>query len=274
LSLPGREWFLGAVILYGISALHTIFLWRKGFRHHNRVTYVLLLLGFALHTMAMLKRGLSLSRCPTHNLYEATAFIMWTIVAAYLALGLWGRVRFLGAFASPVLFGLGVFALMPALDRPAQSHPDFSMHWASLHATLVLLSYGAFALGAVAGVMYLTQTHSLKFDKLQAVFSLLPPIQRLEGAMGWLLSAGFGLLTIGLAAASRIKRPEGVSYLSDSKVIWSVVVWLLYLGLILLRWRFDQRGRRIALGLIGAFVFVLLTFWGTALLSPLHNPVP
>ena len=27
-----------------------------------------------------------------------------------------------------------------------------------------------------------------------------------------------------------------------------------------------------ALGLIGSFAFVLLTFWGTSLLSPLHHP--
>jgi len=50
------------------------------------------------------------------------------------------------------------------------------------------------------------------------------------------------------------------------------VVWLLYLGLIIMRWKFAQSGRRFALGAIGTFVFVLLTFWGSNLLSPIHNP--
>ena len=49
-------------------------------------------------------------------------------------------------------------------------------------------------------------------------------------------------------------------------------VWLLYLGLIIMRWRFSQSGRRFALSAIGSFAFVLLTFWGTNVLSPLHNP--
>ncbi|MBI5386276.1 MAG: cytochrome c biogenesis protein CcsA [Verrucomicrobia bacterium] len=224
--------------------------------------------------MAMFKRGLSLSRCPTHNLYEATTFVMWTIVAVYLLVGLWGRVRFLGTFASPVLFGIGVFALMPALDQHHGPTPDLSMPAASLHAALVLLSYGAFGLAAVAGAMYLTQEHNLRFNKLRAVLSLLPPIQRLELAMAAMLIAGFALLTAGLVVSSRIQRPEGVNYLTDPKVGWSVLVWCLYLALVVLRWRFSQRGRRIAVGLIGAFAFVLLTFWGTALLSPLHNPAP
>ena len=269
-----RQWFLCAVAFYGLSTLHTIFLWRHGFRHHNRITYVLLLLGALFHTGAMLKRGLSLDRCPLHNLYEATAFVSWTIVVAYLVFGLWGRLRFLGAFASPILFATGVFALMPALDRHHSPQPDFSLPMTSLHASLVLLSYGAFGLAATAAAMYLTQERNLKVNKLQAVLSLLPSIQRLESAMSGLLLAGFVLLTLGLGASSHIKRPDGVTYLGDAKVLWSIVVWLVYGALVALRWGLHQRGRRLALGLIGAFAFVFLTFWGTSLLSPLHNPAP
>jgi ABC-type transport system involved in cytochrome c biogenesis permease subunit len=74
------------------------------------------LLAFACHTTAMVKRGFEFTRCPVNNLYEATVFICWTIVTACLLIGLRPRFRSLGALASPVLFGIGVFALMPALD--------------------------------------------------------------------------------------------------------------------------------------------------------------
>ena len=77
---------------------------------------VFALAAFALHTTAMALRGFRLNHCPVNNLYEATAFAMWSIVAVYLVVGLWPRLRFLGAFASPVLFAIGVFALMPNLD--------------------------------------------------------------------------------------------------------------------------------------------------------------
>src|SRR6185312_14454047 len=102
-----RHFFLLAVVVYGFSTLYSVFLWRKGFRQDNRLNYFLLLAGFALHTTAMVKRGFDLKHCPVNNLYEATTFISWTIVTAYLAFGLWSRLRFLGAFASPVLFGMG-----------------------------------------------------------------------------------------------------------------------------------------------------------------------
>ena len=254
--------------------VYSVFLWRNGFRRDNHVTYLLLLLAFGLHTGAMLQRGFRLDRCPVTNLYEATTFAMWTIVAIYLVIGLWSRLRFLGAFASPVLFAIGVFALMPSLDSTRGPRPELPPAWTSVHAALMSLSYGAFGLSAVAALMFLTQERNLKFHKLQAIFSLMPPIQRLEAAVSRLLVAGFVLLTLGLLSGvvdlARINNPH--LYRGDPKIVWSAVVWLLYLGLLVMRWKFAQGGRRFALSAIGSFVFVLLTFWGTNVLSPLHNP--
>jgi ABC-type transport system involved in cytochrome c biogenesis permease subunit len=254
--------------------IYSIFLWRNGFRRDDHVNYALLLLGFGFHTAAMLLRGFRLDRCPVTNLYEATIFVMWTIVAVYLVVGLWARLRFLGAFASPVLFAIGVFALMPNLDGLHGKRPELPATWTSVHAALMSLSYGAFGLSAVAALMYLTQERNLKFHKLQAIFSLMPPIQRLETAAGRLLAGGFILLTLGLLSGvvdlTHVVNPQ--IYRGDPKIVWSIGVWLLYLALIIMRWRFAQGGRRFALSAIGSFVFVLLTFWGTNVLSPLHNP--
>jgi len=254
--------------------IYSVFLWRNGFRRDNHATYLLLLLAFGLHTAAMVLRGFSLNHCPVSNLYEATTFAMWTIVAIYLLVGLWSRLRFLGAFASPVLFAIGVFALMPSLDASHGARPELPVVWTSLHAALMSLSYGAFGLSAVAALMFLTQERNLKFHKLQAIFSLMPPIQRLEVAVVRLLLSGFILLTLGLLSGvvdlTHINNPH--LYRGDPKIVWSVVVWLLYLGLLVMRWRFAQGGRRFALSAIGSFIFVLLTFWGTNVLSPLHNP--
>ncbi|TMP99206.1 MAG: cytochrome c assembly protein, partial [Verrucomicrobia bacterium] len=142
----------------------------------------------------------------------------------------------------------------------------------SLHAALILLSYGAFGLSSAAGLMYLTQEHDLKFHKMRAIFSLVPPIQRLELVIGRLMATGFVLLTAGLAiGAVWLKLPEGVGYFDDPKVHWSILVWLLYLTLLILNWRFAQGGRRFAWGAVGCFAFVLLTFWGVNLMSPIHH---
>lgn len=144
--MTDRHFFLLAVILYGLSTVYSVFLWRKGFRTHDRVNYLLLLAGFVLHFKAMLMRGLTFDRCPVNNLYEAMIFVDWTIVAAYLVIGIVPRLRYLGAFASPVIFAIGVFGLMPSLDTRYRAKPQFDNGLVSLHAALTLLSYGAFGL--------------------------------------------------------------------------------------------------------------------------------
>lgn len=265
-----RYCFTLAVVAYAASTIYSVFLWRKGFRRDDRVNYVLLLFAFALHTLAMFMRGIKLESCPVQNLYEATVFAAWALALAYLAIGLIRRMRFLGAFAAPLLLGLGVFALMPALDPPHGPKPEFGGALQSLHASFTMLAYGALGLGAVAATMFLTQEHNLKFNKLRAVLSLLPPIQRLELVTRRLVQVGLVLLTLGLHFGGRLPRPEGVRFIEDPKVVWSAVLWLGCLALLLLRWR-GLSPRRFSWGVVGVFVFVALTFWGTNLLSPLHR---
>ncbi len=269
--LTDRNFFLVAVIFYGISMLHSVFLWRKGFRQHDRISTGLLLAGFVFHTRAMILRGLTFQHCPVNNLYEAMAFVTWTIVAVALIASLFPRSRFLGAFAAPILFAIGVFALMPALDAPHVDKPVFDNGLRSLHAALSLLSYGAFGLGAIAGAMFLTQEHDLKFQKMRAIFSMLPPMERLEKAMTRLSLAGLILLTAGLALCPflMLQQPNPMHASIDPKIPWSMVVWAAYFVLLLRHSRFA--GRRFAWGVIGLFVFVLLTFWGIDSLSPAHQ---
>ena len=270
--LTDRGFFGLAVLLYGASATLSIFIWRRGFREDSRWQYFLLLCATVLHTVAMAKRGFSLERCPVNNLYEATIFTAWTIVAAFLVIGAWPRLRFLGAFVSPVIFAMGVFALMPVLDVKGP-RPDFSGGLVSLHVALILLAYGAFGLGSAAGVMYLTQEHDLKFHKLRAIVSALPSIQRLEIVIARFLVSGVVLLAAGLSLSPLLlKQAQAVNAMADPKVLWSFFVFILYLGLLVAHWRFSPGGRRFAWGAVGGFAFVLLTFWGFNLLSGIHNP--
>ena len=192
-----RHCFLLAVTFYGLSTIYSVFLWRKGFRRDDWVNYILLAGGVALHTLAMAKRGMTLHSCPVNNLYEATTFLLWALGLASLVYALLPRFKFLCAFTSPVLFTVGVFALMPSLD-PHGAKPEFSGALRSLHAATILQAYGAFGLAAVAAAMFLVEQHDLKFHKIRAVLSQLPSIQRLEMITARLIFVGFMLLTIGL----------------------------------------------------------------------------
>jgi len=79
-----------------------------------------------------------------------------------------------------------------------------------------------------------------------------------------------GATGIGLCIGATLPH-SGVKFYQDPKILWAGLLWAFYLGLLISRWRFGQSGHRFAIGVIGAFAFLVLTFWGTALLSPLHH---
>jgi len=269
-----RHCFLVAVTFYGLSTIYSVFLWRKGFRRDDWVNYLLLAAGVALHTLAMTKRGLTFHSCPVNNLYEAITFLLWALGLASLIYSLLPRLKFLAAFTAPVLFTIGIFALMPGLDPPHGLKPEFSGGLRSLHAATILQAYGAFGLAAVAAAMFLAQQHDLKAHKLRALLSLLPSIQRLELVTTRLVMVGFVLLTIGLAVGSQLPRKEGVPFFADPKVLWSALLWLVYLEALVAHKFFGRPARRFAVGIIIAFAFLLLTFGLTNRFSQMHQDSP
>jgi len=79
------------------------------------------------------------------------------------------------------------------------------------------------------------------------------------------------LLTIGLVAGSFLPRKAGVSYFADAKVLWSALLWLAYLEALVAHKFFGRPARRFAVGIVVAFVFLLLTFGLTNKFSTLHQ---
>jgi ABC-type uncharacterized transport system permease subunit len=157
-------------------------------------------------------------------------------------------------------------------DVGSPGHPEFSGGWLTLHVARFALAYGAFGLSSVAGLMYLTQERDLKLHKSRALLSFMPPITRLDLILRTLLIAGFVLLTGALFVSVAFMRQQGQSLSADFKILWSMFVWAVYFGLIFMRWKVWRGGRLFAWGSVAAFAFVLLTFWGSSLMSPLHRP--
>lgn len=269
--LTDRTLFAAAIALCALAAGRAAFLWRRGFSRDDWWCYGLLCLALIPAAGAMLARGFSLQRCPVTNLFEAIMFLVWAMLGCHVAVGFISRLRFLSALAAPLLVALGVFGLQPGLDQPAPVL-DLSRGLVSLHAALILLAYGTFGLSAAAALMFLAQERNLKLHKLRAVLSLLPSIERLSKVVVDALAVGLALLTVGLVLGIPLVRAtKEAPVRGDPKVLWSVLVWGIYLALLISRTGLRRGPRWMAWGSALTFAFVILTFWGTNLLSPLHQ---
>jgi hypothetical protein len=133
-----------------------------------------------------------------NNLYEAIAFVAWTIVASYLALALVAP-AVSWRLCVPGPFRMGVFAFMPGLDLHGQAGVRQWLAKSSCRVDPARLWRLWLKLGGRIHVPH-ARARS-EGPQAAAILSLMPPIQRLELVTGRLLLCGFILLTTGLAVA-------------------------------------------------------------------------
>ena len=239
-----------------------------GFARSSRWNVPVLAAGFLLQTAFLWHRGRELGRCPLTNLFEVLIFVSWATVLFYFLVGNAYRLSPLGVFTAPLAFALNALALLgPFAQRvvPLVSPLPKVDPWLEFHAAFSVLAYGAFALAAVSGGMYLWQERQLKSRHLGAVFFQLPPIGDLGRVNGRLLAVGFALLSLGLGTGwVALGVPSSRLHFG-----WAVTTWTLYgfLTLAALGWK-KLAPRRLATLSVLALVIAFATLCGITFIAP------
>jgi HemX protein len=211
-------------------------------------------LGFASQCVFLALRGKEVQQCPATNQFEVLIFVAWAMMVLYFLIGTSYRWSLLGMFTAPLVFLLHVMALFS--PDPALAHPVQADFWNELHKSVSLLSYGAFALSCVAGVMFLVQDRQLRKHQLRSLFYHLPPIHFLQKVMRRLNLFGLALLTVGIVSAWRMTKVNPGHSLMPVYLIWA-----LYAILIGYEFTRGMSARRSAVASVGAFVMPLITLW-------------
>ena len=142
-----------------------------------------------------------------------------------------------------------------------------------LHMACSLLSYAAFLVAFVSGILFLIQERQLKRKTLGLLFHRLPSLEVLDRTNFLAIGIGFGLLSIGTACGFlEAGILLGRWWLGDSKEYLTLVLWAAYLVLWLTRLRATLRGRRVALLSILGFGLVLFTVVGAGYLLSSSHP--
>ncbi len=143
----------------------------------------------------------------------------------------------------------------------------------TVHWILSLLSYVAFLVAFVSGALFLIQDAQLKHKHMGVLFHRLPSLQALDGLNFRAITTGFALLTVGmLAGMGASRRVLGVWWSWDPKESITLVLWLSYLALWLVRARATLRGRKVAVFSILGFTFAVVTWLGVSRWLPTWHP--
>lgn len=120
----------------------------------GKVAISLTVIGVLIHIAFMISRIIIGGHFPTSNMFEFIAFLCFALVVAFIVIFALYRSYVLGAFVMPLaVILLSYAAVFPRNVEPLI--PALQSNWLYIHVTTAALGQGAFAVGFVAGLIYL-----------------------------------------------------------------------------------------------------------------------
>jgi cytochrome c-type biogenesis protein CcsB len=248
-----------ALAFYAIGALHVLLhaLTRRPLL--TSWTVVATLGAFVLHTASLSQRWTEAGHFPAVGLADASSFLAWATVLAFLMTYLRTREEALGLAIYPAAFVL----VLVAYIAPASERPDAMVKslFLPIHATLAFFGYAALFLAFVMSLLYLIRERGLKSRTPNAFYYLVPSLERCDTISARSASVGFVFLTLAIFTGVLWNHAAHGRYFSGDAKEWSALIaWLIYIGLIVTRYRRGWGGRRAAFAGIAGFAAVLVTF--------------
>ena len=250
------RWFLISSTLlaviggvWGMASVH------RGRRSNWTVVWMIAVFACQLGFLSI--RGEQRAACPLADRGEILVFLSWSLTLFYLLVGPAYRISLLGVFTAPVVVVFQSIALLPGVLTLSPGRVVGSNPWHETHSATSVLAYGALALAAVAGVMFLVLDRQLKEHHLKSgLFRNLPPVRELLVSLERLLRLGGLLLTIGIVAGFMMPHDQNAL----GHLIAAVLVWLAYAALLTVKSVRGLTGRRLSLLTVALFVLSLGVF--------------
>ena len=237
----------------------------------QKLGYFSLLIGFAIHTAAIVTAFVQSGQMPVGNLHQSLSFAGWAVAGVFLVFQFKYRLKILGVFAAPfVAIVTAIASRVP--NAPAETTQVLRSFWLIIHVTVVFIGEAGFALACGLGILYLLQENAIKTKKQRFFFKRLPSLEMLDSSGYVCMVIGFTMLTLGLITGFvYAKSIWGRFWSWDPKEVWSGITWLFYAVLLHQRLTVGWRGRRSAVMAIIGFAVLIFTFLGVNLFMEGHH---
>jgi ABC-type transport system involved in cytochrome c biogenesis permease subunit len=200
------------------------------------------------------------------DLAQAISIMAW--LGVVFALALFARFRLPG-FVPPLAFVAFLGSFIVTLSSPV-SASDAGSGGSIPHAHVLLASAGFAALGVagLAGFFFLLEHRALKRRRSLAGRFPMPSLEALDHVNRVALVLGFPLLTLGVITGSLwLDARTGQVFSGSLHEAWTMIAWMIYLGLVSLRFLGHQGARQAAASAVAGFAFLLFAVVGVGLVS-------
>ena len=263
-------WLMPAIVCYALSSVLFIVDRISGRARATGYAVALLGAGAIFHALDLTARGLQAGNIPVANLSQALSFLAWLTALAALVVIVRLRMAVIGAFVGPAVT-IALFAASLAMNsRHIVLPAPLQSLWLPVHVTLAILGYTMFVLAASVSIVYLVHESRLKSKRsLNPPETGAPSLEKLDRINYHLLAWGFMMLSLAIVSgAIWADATWGHFWSWEPKEFWSLVIWILYAGLLESRLTVGWRGRRVAALTIVLFTVLVGSFVGVNLIFP------
>ena len=234
----------------------------------ERAAIIVLIIGFVLHLVGVVLRGVAANRVPWANMYEFSITGALFVVMIYLVALKIKDVRLIATFVSGFVililgaatsaFYVEVKSLMPALQS----------YWLVIHVVVAVLATAFFNIAAALSIAYLFKTARwVENSKVKAIatfrriLELFPSMENIERLAYRFNIIGFILWSFTLIAGAIWAERAWHRYWGwDTKEVWTFIIWTIYAGYLHANATRGWTGKRSAwLSVIG-FAAILFNF--------------
>lgn len=265
-----------AFVLAASAALYTLagvlHLFHMARRHFEFLARWATRAAWVVHSLGLIALVIHTGRAPIHEYFEFGYLFTWVLMTAYIILEVARENQAAGAFLVPAIAVLQVIVV--ALPKTSDLHPiaNYPASLVGWHIGVTMLGYGFFFGSFVAGALYLLQERNLRNKRWGPLYYRMPSLEALDIWSGRFVYVGFPLLTLGMGAGLFFAHVTWSSFWqADPKVLFTVFVWLVYGGYLLMRKLGGWGGRKAAWWSVVGVVGLLINYFVINVLSQTHR---
>ena len=220
------------------------------------------ILGWVLHVVAVVLRGIAAGYAPWSNMYGFALTATAIIVGVFLLVQFWQDLKFLGAYIVGFCLAFLGLATVNFYVAVAPQPPALQSAWLVIHVFVAILGTSFFALGGGLSFVQLLQSRrEARGGEGMKFLATLPNAEKLENLAYRLILVGFVFWTFTLiAGAVWAERAWGRYWGWDTKEVWTFIIWTIFAGYIHARATRGWRGSRSAWLAIIGFAAVMFNF--------------
>lgn len=206
-------------------------------------------------------------RVPWGNMYEFTLTGALGVSLVYLALLRPLRLRWMGLFVTGFLVVVLMLANLTLEQAAGPLVPALHSYWLVIHVGAAILATGAFAVGALASLVFLLKERLQRADassRASGLLELFPATDALDRLAYRLHAVGFPLWTFAALIAGPIwaEHAWGSYWNWDPKEVWAFITWVVYAAYLHARATAGWKGRAAAILALVGFATLLFNFVG------------